>query len=385
MVENDSGVRGKVRRSAWIEIDLGAIRHNIRELRRITRSQSQIMAVVKANAYGHGAVAVSRVALEAGANWLAVATLDEAQELRQGGITAPILILGDTLQERAEELLQGGFRQAVFDEALPAALSRAASRAGLPARVHVKVDTGMGRIGFSWEKEAVEAVRRIKLLPGIEIEGVFTHLATADWADKEFAYEQLRRFLVACEQLQGEIGKPFLRHVANSAAIIDIPESHFDIVRPGISIYGLYPSDEVDKSRVCLRPAMTVKAKIIQLKEVAAGVSISYGRTYYTSRVTRIATLPLGYADGYPRLLSNRAEVLVRGRRAPVAGRVCMDQLMIDVGHIPDVKVGSEVVLLGEQEGQQITAEEWGKWAETINYEVVTRIGPRLERVFVNR
>ena len=374
-----------MRRSAWVEVDLEAVRHNIRELRRITRPESQIMAVVKANAYGHGALEVSRAALEAGAKWLAVATLDEAQEVRQGGIAAPVLILGDTLHERAKEVLRGGFRQAVFDCKLPEALSRAACSCGFPARVHIKVDTGMSRIGFSWEKEALEAAQRIRLLPGVEIEGVFTHLATADWADKEFAHEQLRRFIAVCGQIQKAIGKPFLRHAANSAAVIDLPESHFDIVRPGISIYGLYPSDEVDCSRIGLRPAMAVKARIIQIKDVPAGVSVSYGRTYYTPHATRIATLPIGYADGYPRLLSNRGEVLVRGKRAPVAGRVCMDQLMIDIGHITGVEVGSEVVLLGEQESQRITAEEWGKWAETINYEVVTRMGPRLERVFVNR
>ncbi|NPV90982.1 MAG: alanine racemase [Firmicutes bacterium] len=371
-----------MKRAAWLEIDLSAIAHNTRELRRAARPTARLMSVVKANAYGHGAAEVSRVSLANGADWLAVATLDEALELRGQGFHCPILILGYTPEERAAEVVQGDVRATVFSPELPLALSQAAVRLGKTARVHVKIDSGMVRIGLSPGPETVEAVRRISRLPGLEVEGFFTHLAAADSRDKSFSLEQLRRFDQACAELREEGVEVKLRHAANSAGIIDLPESHYELVRAGISLYGYYPSDEVDCRSVELRPAMSLKARIIQISEVPEATSVSYGRTYFTPRPSRIATLPLGYADGYPRLLSNRAEVLVRGQRAPVVGRVCMDQLMVDVGHLPEVELGDEVVLLGEQSGQRISAEEFGGWAETINYEIVTRMSTRLERIF---
>lgn len=372
-----------VRRAAWLEIDLEAIAHNVKELRRVTQPTARLMAVVKANAYGHGAVEVSRVALANGADWLAVATLDEALELRKSGFSAPLLVMGHVPEERAEEIVAAELRPAVFHSGFARALSQAAVKLGRTVPVHVKVDSGMGRIGFPAGREAVGAVKNISQLPGIRVEGIFTHLAASDSEDKRFARLQLQRFDQVWEALKAEGLEIEIRHAANSGAIIDLPESHYQIVRAGISLYGYYPSDEVKKQAVALKPAMTLKAEVVQVKEVAAGTPISYGMTYYTSRPSRIATLPLGYADGYPRLLSNRAEVLVRGQRAPVVGRVCMDQLMIDVGHLPQVEPGDEVVLLGEQMGQRISAEELGRWAETINYEIVTRMGSRLDRVYI--
>lgn len=371
-----------MRRAAWLEIDLEAIAHNIRELRRVTQPQARVAAVVKANAYGHGAAEVSRIALANGADWLAVATLDEAIDLREKGFHVPMLTLGHLPDDRAAEALAADIRPAVFDYNLAQALSRAAEKLGRVARLHVKIDTGMGRIGFAAGKEAVEAVKNISQLPGIEVEGLFTHLAVADSRDKGFTREQLQRFNQVWEALRSEGVPVRIRHAANSAGIIDLPESHLEMVRAGISLYGYYPSDEVDRQAVTLRPAMSLKASVVQVKEVPANTSISYGRTYYTKKTTRIATIPLGYADGYPRLLSNRAEVLIRGQRFPVAGRVCMDQLMVDVGPLSQVEVGDEAVLLGEQSGQLLAAEELGNWAETINYEIVTRMGPRLERIY---
>ncbi|NLC07031.1 MAG: alanine racemase [Syntrophomonadaceae bacterium] len=372
-----------MRRVAWTEIDLGAIAHNVQELRRLVQPKASFMAVVKANAYGHGAVEISQTALANGANWLGVALLDEALVLRKSGITAPILILGYVPEEQAEAIVESNIRQTVFSFPLAQALSQAAQRLGKPARIHLKIDTGMGRIGFRIGEESIREILRIRDLPGLEIEGIFSHFSTADASDKEYAHEQLTRFNRVVKQLEAEGLIIPIHHIANSAAVIDMPESHLDLVRPGISIYGLYPSDEVKKDRVALRPALSLKARITQVKEVSGGTAISYGRTYITSGPTRIASLALGYADGYPRVLSNRGEVLVHGQRAPVVGTITMDQFMVDVGHIPGVQVGDEVVILGRQGNQTITAEEIGEKTGTINYEIVTRIGLRLPKVFL--
>jgi len=370
-----------LKRAAWLEIDLQAVGHNTRVLRQLTDHQARLMAIVKADAYGHGAVSVSRQALACGADWLGVATLDEALELRTAGIPAPILILGYTPENRAEGVILANVRQGVFEFSLAQALSRAATRIGRQARIHIKVDTGMGRIGFRAGAEAVAAVQAIAALPGIVVEGLFTHLAAADAADKSCTRRQLDLFAEVWQKLKGKGIHVPLRHAANSAAIIDLPESHLDMVRMGIALYGLYPSEEVTAARVELQPAMTLKARIIQVKEVPANTPISYGMTFVTPHPTRIATLPLGYADGYPRLFSNRAQVLVRGQRAPIVGRVCMDQLMVDVGSIPGVEAGEEVVLLGQQAGERLAAAELADWAKTIHYEIVTRMSPRLERI----
>ena len=373
-----------MRRVAWTEINLKSIAHNIRELRRILEPDTHLMAVVKANAYGHGALEVSRVVLANGADWLGVAVLDEAVVLRNYGVSAPILILGYTPEEQAEAVVEADIRQTVFSFSLARALSEAAQKLGKPARIHLKVDTGMGRIGFRVEENSIKEILRIRDLPGLIIEGVFSHLATADAEDKEYTQEQLALFTKILARLkQEDIDSP-LRHVANSAAIIDLPESHLDMVRAGIAIYGIYPSLAVNHRKIALQPAMSLKAQITQVKDIAEGTGISYGRTYISKGPTRIASLALGYADGYPRVLSNRGEVLVRGQRAPVVGTVCMDQFMIDVGHIPGVQVGDEAVIMGSQGDQSILAEEIAEKAGTINYEIVTRIGLRLPKIFNN-
>lgn len=371
-----------MRRVAWIEIDLPSIAHNIRELRRLLEPQTQLMAVVKANAYGHGALEVSQVAVNSGADWLGVAVLDEAVVLRNFGVEVPILILGYTPEEQAEAVVEADIRQTVFSYSLAEALSEAALKLGKPARIHLKLDTGMGRIGFPAAEMSLAEILRIRALPGLVIEGVFSHLSTADEAGKEFTLSQLDLFNQLLTRLQeAGIEKP-IRHIANSAAIIDLPESHLDLVRAGIAIYGIYPSLYVNHQKADLVPAMSLKAQITQVKEIKAGTGISYGRTYIAERPTRIASLALGYADGYPRVLSNKGEVLVRGQRAPIVGTVCMDQFMIDVGHIPGAQAGDEAVIMGRQGDQCILAEEIAEKAGTINYEIVTRIGLRLPKIF---
>ncbi|WP_422392984.1 alanine racemase [Neomoorella humiferrea] len=370
-----------VTRPVWAEVDLEAIAHNVRAIKKILSPHTELMAVVKANAYGHGAVPVARTALANGVTWLGVATLDEALALREEGITAPLLILGYTPAEDAGRVVAADLSQTVFSREQARALDAAAAVAGTKARLHIKIDTGMGRLGFLPER-AVEEVLAIAGLPNVLLEGIFTHFAAADAADKTYTLRQLQLFRKVVGELE-EKGVTFpWCHAANSGAIIDLPETHFNLVRAGIILYGHYPSPEVDKKRIELRPAMALKTRVVLVKEVPAGTYISYGCTYRTPAPARIATLPVGYADGYSRLLSNRAEVLIRGRRAPVVGRVCMDQCMIDVSAIPDVRVGDEVVLFGSQYGEVLSVEEVAAWMGTINYEILCLISGRVPRVY---
>ncbi|HEX3031134.1 MAG TPA: alanine racemase, partial [Bacillota bacterium] len=356
-------------RPVWAEIDLTALAHNVRQIRSLTAPKAKVMAVVKANAYGHGALEVAGVALANGADRLAIATLGEGIALRKAGFGVPILILGPTPPEDVGEAVRYNLTQTVFSYELAEAMSWAAVQQRKTAKVHIKLDTGMGRIGLdSNDKDTVDRILAISKLPNLEVEGIFTHFAVSDITDKSFAREQFTRFLGVTEELEKR-GLPIpVRHVANSAAIIDLPETHLDMVRAGIILYGLYPSDEVNKSRIDLRPAMSLKAKVSHVKEVPPGTSISYGRTYQSSGPEIIATLPLGYADGYSRLLSNKGEVLIHGKRAPVVGRVCMDQIMVNVTHIPGVRVGDEAVLFGEQQGVHLSVDELAEKIGTINY-----------------
>ena len=381
----------------WAEIDLGAIAHNVRELRRITRPEARLMVAVKANAYGHGLEAVARRALAAGADALGVARLPEALQLRGAGIDAPVLIFGYTPPDRIGDVIGHDLIQAVYSLETARAYSQAASVAGAAVRLHLKVDTGMGRLGMlpqtgqrvqpamDARDGAVEEVRQIKGLPGLHLEGVFTHFASSDSADKSYADDQFNRFTGFLDELK-RAGVEFdVRHAANSGAIIDMPRTHLDMVRAGITLYGLYPSDEVDRRTVDLKPAMSIKARIAHVKAVPAGFAVSYGMTHKTNRPTVIATVPIGYADGYSRLLSNRGSMLVRGRRAPIVGRVCMDLTMIDVGHIGGAAVEDEVVILGRQGGEEISADEIAGWRNTINYEVVSSITARVPRIYLDR
>lgn len=373
-----------MKRPAWIEIDLAALRNNVRELRRITDPRAGVMAVVKANGYGHGVEEVSRAALESGASWLGVALLQEALALREKGIDAPILVLGYTPAEYAEDVVRNDISQTVttWDDAV--ALAAAARRLGKKARIHVKVDTGMGRLGFYPDRNTLEIIYRLAHLPGLDVEGVYTHFAAADEADKAYTEEQFARFQGLLKQLAARHLFIRWRHCANSAAVLDLPYTHLDLVRPGITLYGLYPSPHVRHDLVSLKPVMSLKTRLAFVKEVPEGSKISYGCTYIARRRTRIATIPLGYGDGYSRLLSGKSEVLIKGVRAPVVGRICMDQLMVDVGHIPDVEQGEEVVLMGRQGDDEITADELADRLGTINYEVVCMLSVRLPRIYLN-
>ena len=379
----------------WAEIDLDAIAANVRELRRLTRPAARVMAVVKANGYGHGAVEVAQTALANGAEWLGVARLAEAAHLRQAGFGGPILVFGYTPPADAGQLIDLDLRQSVYSVETAQAYSAAATARGGRVRVHVKVDTGMGRLGLVPEAltgphpgkavgdDFIRAATAIARLPGIDAEGIFTHFAASDSADLSYANGQLSLFLEVLSALRAH-GLVFpVRHAANSAALIQIPESHLDLVRPGIALYGLRPSDEVDLGRVSLKPAMALKTRIIHLKAVRAGTFISYGMTYRTPSPTTLATIPAGYADGYRRRFSSRGWMMVHGRRVPVVGRVCMDLTMLDVGAVPDARIDDEVVIFGKQGDEFISADDLARELRTINYEIVCDVSARVPRVYL--
>lgn len=339
----------------------------------------QLMAIVKADAYGHGAVEVARTVLEHGASWLGVAIPAEGVALRQAGISAPILVLGACWPEEAQTYITSDLRATVTDLSEAQALSEAAVRLGpqARARVHIKVDTGMGRIGVSPQR-AVAFAQEVARLPQVEIEGVFSHLATADEGDTTGTHQQIERFARVCTGLKQAGLTGLIRHLANTAALLRFPEAAFDMVRAGIGIYGYYPSPTMERT-VPLRPALRWLARVVFVKRVGPGTPISYGWTYVTRKATTIATIPVGYADGYRRELSNRGQVICQRRRCSVVGRVCMDQLMVDVGDLP-VAIGDPVILLGDG----LDADRWAEWLRTISYEVLTGISPRVPRVYVH-
>lgn len=369
------------------EVDLGAVKRNIRSLKGLTAPGTGFMAVVKANAYGHGTVPVGGAAMAAGADFLAVARISEAVELREAGINLPVLLFGDVLPDQAVYMATHNIRASITNLDMAKALAGQLHSRDLTLKIHIKVDTGMGRLGFvhntlnapdSIGNDLVEEILAIQSLARIEVEGIYTHLSRSDEQDKTHARNQINRFLELTGQLAAREFTPKFRHVANSAGVIDMPESHFEMVRPGISIYGLWPSDDVDKTRIVLEPAMSIRSKVIQVKAVPKGFGVSYGATHVTPAPTTIATVPIGYADGYSRLLSNRGHMLVRGRRAPILGRVCMDFTMIDVGHIPGVASGDEVIIMGTQGSETISADEIARLTQTINYEVTAGLTGRI-------
>jgi alanine racemase len=366
-----------MKRPVWAEIDLTAVAHNVQEIKKLLRPTTRFCAVVKADAYAHGVTQVAETALKNGADYLAVALLQEALELRKADFSEPILILGYTPADGAEEVVANNISQTVFSAEAARALSDAAVKLKKRAKVHIKIDTGMGRIGIQ-PAVAGQFAAFLAKLPGIEIEGVFSHFATADSFDKSFAREQFSRFEVALAGIEAEGIKIPIRHIANSAATLEMPETHLDMVRPGIILYGLWPSDEVEHT-IELMPAMSLKAQISYIKEMPACQSISYGRTYFTDAPKKIATLPIGYADGWTRLMAGKALVLVRGKLAPLVGRVCMDQCMIDVTEIAEVRVGDQVLLFG---GSELPVEEVAAHMGTINYEVVCMVGKRVPRIY---
>ncbi|MCL6519078.1 MAG: alanine racemase [Armatimonadetes bacterium] len=365
------------------EIDLEAIAFNFRQVRNLVGPEVKICPAVKADGYGHGAIPVSQAVLNAGAEMLGVATLEEALELRNAGINTPILILQCVLPDGIPEIIAHNVSTMVCDLAFATELSKCAVEAGKRMKVHIKVDTGMGRLGISLA-EAVEFSIQLSGMPGLEIEGIFTHFPSSGDPDLSFSHIQIEEF----RRLTDEIRKAGihipLRHMANSAAILNLPESYLDMVRPGIMLYGLHDTKHLVRD-VELRQAMTLKTKIVFLKELPPGKSVGYGRTFIAKRRTLVATIPIGYADGYNRLLSNRAPALVHGIRVPVIGRVCMDQVMLDVTDVPGVSTGDEVVLYGRQGNEFISIEEIADLQGTIADEVICSVSKRVPRVYVHR
>jgi len=375
----------------WAEIDLRAIAHNVHELRRITRAPARMIAVVKADGYGHGAVEVARTVLRAGADMLAVARIAEGITLRKAGIGAPILVFGPTFPAAAEELLAYDLIQAVGTLDAARQLAAVAQGRGKTIPIHLKFDSGMGRLGLLPDAlridtplSAVAEAAAISRLPGLRLEGVYTHFAAADEKDKTSAQRQFRIFEDFLQTLARAGIECGLRHAANSAALIDLPQTHLDAVRPGIALYGLYPSREVDHARVALQPALSLKSRLLQVKTVPAGTTVSYGMTWEAPQPTVIGTVAAGYADGIQRRLSNRGVMLVGGRRVPIVGRVCMDLIMLDLGPQAAAQAGDEVVIIGRQGEAEISADEVADLLGTINYEVVFTNPTRVPRIYLS-
>lgn len=364
------------------EIDLDAIENNVKEIKKQLRPETKMLAVVKADAYGHGAVEVSKICLYNGADWLGIATCEEGAALRQNNIPVPILILGYTVANQLETVIENRLTQTVFSYEMAELVSETAVKMGKTADVHIKIDTGMGRIGFLPDEENLKIIDKIFDLPNINVTGIFTHFSTADEKDKSFTREQFRRFLYVTESLEKMGHKGLIRHCANSGAIIDMPELQLDMVRAGIILYGMLPSGDVG-TQLALKPAMSLKTHVSFVKEVGADVPVGYGRTFYTSAPSKIATIPIGYADGYSRTFSNRAKVIVNGEYADVVGNVCMDQTMLDVTHIKDIKMGDEVTVMGSCGDKAVTAEDLAGLSSTINYEIVCNVGKRVPRVYI--
>lgn len=382
---------GNGKSRTWMEIDLDSIAHNLRQIRRATSPQARLMAVVKANAYGHGIREVSRAMLETGVcDCFAVFMLDEALEMRELGITAPILVLGYTEPDRAGEIVEYGVTQTVSDRALPVSISKEAKAQSKTAKVHVKVDTGMGRTGFLPGDGAARDILEMGNMENLIVEGLYTHLATTDATDEDglqFASGQLERFLAFSKRLaESGLRAPVL-HAANSAAVLRFPRTHLNMTRPGIILYGLYPSRETEAQyagSIGLRPAMSFKTTVVQVKTVPAGTPVGYDRTFTTQRETVIATLAAGYADGLSRRLSNRGQVLIGGQRAPILGIVCMDQCMADVTGIRStVRVGDEAVIFGSQGGNEINIREVAEGLGQIRQELLCGVGRRVPRVYL--
>lgn len=369
---------------AWAEIHLDNIEHNVKQAVSRVGKMTETMAVVKADAYGHGVFETVPTLIESGASRLAVSMLDEAIQLREFGIKVPILVLSYTEPSRAEDIINYNITQTVFSHDLAKALSDASIKRNKQAKIHIKIDTGMTRVGFMPGYSAVKDVVKINELPGVVIEGLFSHFSSADEVDRGYTMTQYQRFESIIQELN-RIGIFIpVKHVANSAAIMQYPNLHLNMVRPGIILYGLYPSDGESKRLIDIKPAMELKAKIVLVKEVEQGSPVSYGRTFVTKRNSRIATLPIGYADGYSRLLSNKGRVLIHGEYAPIIGNICMDQCMVDVTDIKsEVKTGDEAVIFGVQGNNEITIDEIARLCGTINYEIVCLIGKRIPRVYL--
>ena len=371
---------------AWVEVDLAALAHNVQQLRQFLSSQTELMAVVKADAYGHGAVTVAQTVLQAGASWLGVATIPEGIELREAGIEAPILVLGATntsAQVRAIAHWQLQPTLCTPKQALVFAETMATLPRSCPLPVHIKLDTGMSRLGAPWQ-QAAEFVQLVQGLPYLKIASIYSHLATADDPDPLVMRQQQERFRQAIAQIQATGIKLPRLHLANSAAALTDSALHYDLVRVGLAIYGLYPAPHLQPV-INLKPVLRVKARVTQVKTLQAGTGVSYGYRFISDRELRLAVVGIGYADGVPRNLSNQMTVLVRGQRVPQVGAVTMDQLMLDVSRIPDVQEGEVVTLLGQEGDDAISAEDWATTLGTISWEILCSFKHRLPRVSVGQ
>lgn len=367
----------------YAAIDLSAILHNVHEMKKIIDKDTQIMAVIKTDGYGHGAVPIGEVLEPLPFIWgYAVATVEEGVILRRHGLKKPILVLGASFPEQYETMARLDIRPNVFSVKMARQMSKALEASELTLTIHVKIDTGLSRLGFQVTEEAAEEIAQIAGLPHMILEGIFTHYAKSDAADKTMALKQLHSFEKMRLLLSERGVKPQLCHSCNSGGIIDLPQADMDLVRAGISLYGMWPSDEVHKERLALKPAMSLKSRIVFLKELSEGRTISYGATYTVRETMRVATVPVGYGDGYPRSLSNKGYVLIHGQKAPICGRICMDQFMVDVSHIEGVKEGDEVVLVGSDGNETITMEEIGELSGRFNYEFACDLGKRIPRVY---
>lgn len=369
----------------WAEVDLDAIWENMVHMKENIAENTKILAVIKTDGYGHGGVPIAKMLEQLDFMFgYAAATYEEAHVLREAGVKKPILILGYTFPYCYEELIREEIRPAVYRRDTVEELVAAAAKVGQKAKVHIKVDTGMGRIGITPDEEGLEFVRFLMGHPELEVEGIFTHFAKSDEEDKTSAYHQLALFQNFIDRIQTELGLTIpVKHCSNSAAILEMPQANMDMVRAGITTYGLYPSEEVRKDIVPLRAAMSLYSHIVYCKTIHAGQSVSYGGLFTAQKDTRVATIPVGYGDGYPRSLSGKGYVLIRGKKAPILGRVCMDQFMVDISEIPGVMEGDKVTLLGVDGTERITAEELGELSGRFNYEFVCDLGKRIPRVYI--
>ena len=372
-------------RRTWAEINIDAMKYNVENIRRITSPNAKIMAVVKADAYGHGYRKVCKSLLESGVDCFAVAMVAEAKEIRRSGFDVPVLILGATHRSEAEEIVRYDIMPIVYNYEFAKYLSQIAVKQNKNVKIHLKIDTGMSRLGFvagDDNTELLNEIIKIYNLPNIIIDGIFSHFACSDEADSSYTYLQFERFKQLIDELEAVGINIPCKHIANSAAIMMYPEMHLDMVRAGIILYGYYPSNEVDKEKLPLKPVMTLKSSVTLVKDMDAGRGVSYGKTYITDRKTKIATIPIGYADGYLRSLSQKAKMEIDGKLCNVIGRICMDQCMIDVTNVNNINIGDEVIIFGEG---QITADDVAEWMNTINYEILCLVSKRIPRIYCEK
>lgn len=368
---------------ACAEINLDAVAYNFRNIKKTLDPHTKVMPVIKTDAYGHGAIPIAKI-LEADEKvWgFATSTLEEAIMLKKAGITKPVLVMGFVFPDGYEDVVKYEIRLAAFKLRMAEQLSEEALRQGKTVYLHMALDTGMSRIGFKDQEESIETIEKILQLPNVKMEGIFTHFSKADEKDKTSSKEQLQRYLNFVQKLKEKGIDVGIQHCSNSAAIFDIPEANLDLVRAGIALYGMYPSEEVNKFALPITPVLSLKSRIIFIKEIEAGTEVSYGGTFVAKEKMKIATIPVGYGDGYPRSLSNKGWVLIHGKQAAILGKICMDQFMVDVTHIPEAKEGDMVVLVGSDGGREITMEDLGELSGRFNYELACDFGKRIPRRF---